>query len=563
MQNHMKKPEKSVQSMAASTQSPGIKGILVLDAHGRRLVALGVGAEAEVQALVDKPQWSEHAASKRFVPLLLRGRKLLALVTRVDDGYFVLLSEGPTDTVLRLLLSVDFAYDIIDHVLTDPYDAMVVVNDKAQLAFLSPVHEKFFGLEPGEGNGKDVREIMPNSRLGHVVHTGIAEVGQLHRIKDNERIVSRHPIRHQGRIVGAIGRIMFKGPQQVEELYRRVQALEQKIAIYQMESSEEKRADKYLEIIIGQSLAIQSVRQQIRKMAPLDVPVLIQGDSGTGKELVARALHMLSPRHGARLVTVNTAALPAALVESELFGYEAGSFTGAARKGREGKFELADKGTIFLDEIGDMPLDVQSKLLRVLQDRMVERVGADKAKRVDFRLVSATNRDLESFVEQNKFRLDLFYRISPVRIVLPTLEERIEDIPLLLHHFLRELAEKYGRKLPQVGPDVPEYLMNRSWPGNIRQLQHEVERAFVFSESEQLSVADFPKDTVAKAPRMAAARPTTPLVSPSEPRTRQGAVDQLDRDLITDAMARFKGNKKKVAEHLGISRSYLYKKLAV
>jgi len=563
MQNHMKKPEKSVQSMAASTQSPGIKGILVLDAHGRRLVALGVGAEAEVQALVDKPQWSEHAASKRFVPLLLRGRKLLALVTRVDDGYFVLLSEGPTDTVLRLLLSVDFAYDIIDHVLTDPYDAMVVVNDKAQLAFLSPVHEKFFGLEPGEGNGKDVREIMPNSRLGHVVHTGIAEVGQLHRIKDNERIVSRHPIRHQGRIVGAIGRIMFKGPQQVEELYRRVQALEQKIAIYQMESSEEKRADKYLEIIIGQSLAIQSVRQQIRKMAPLDVPVLIQGDSGTGKELVARALHMLSPRHSARLVTVNTAALPAALVESELFGYEAGSFTGAARKGREGKFELADKGTIFLDEIGDMPLDVQSKLLRVLQDRMVERVGADKAKRVDFRLVSATNRDLESFVEQNKFRLDLFYRISPVRIVLPTLEERIEDIPLLLHHFLRELAEKYGRKLPQVGPDVPEYLMNRSWPGNIRQLQHEVERAFVFSESEQLSVADFPKDTVAKAPRMAAARPTTPLVSPSEPRTRQGAVDQLDRDLITDAMARFKGNKKKVAEHLGISRSYLYKKLAV
>jgi len=445
-------------------------------------------------------------------------------------------------------------------VLTDPYDAMVVIDAKEKLAFISPVHEKFFGLQAGEGIGKDVRTVIENTHLTHVLKTGVAEVGQLHRMKGLDRIVSRHPIRHRGNIVGAVGRIMFKGPQQVEELSRRVNALEQKIAIYKLESSEAQRGERFLDAIIGKSLAIQSLRQQIRKVAPLDVPVLIQGESGTGKELVAAALHMLSPRHGGRLVAVNAAALPATLVESELFGYEAGSFTGADRKGRPGKFELADKGTIFLDEIGDMPLDVQSKMLRVLQDRVVERIGGDRAKQVDFRLCSATNSDLESLVEQNKFRLDLFYRISPVRIVLPTLEERIEDLPLLLHHFVKQQAEKYARPVPMVDEDVIEFLMARAWPGNIRQLQHEVERAFVFCESDCLTVEDFHQDSASKTVRQPGGS-TAGSSGGAEQGAMKSAIEQLERDLIADAMTRFKGNKKKVAEHLGISRSYLYKKI--
>jgi len=243
--------------------------------------------------------------------------------------------------------------------------------------------------------------------------------------------------------------------------------------------------------MLGASPQIQAVFDYIRKVAGSDAPVLIQGESGTGKELVAQALHMLSPRQDARLVTVNAAALPESLVESELFGYEAGSFTGADRKGRAGKFELADKGTIFLDEIGDMSVEVQSKLLRVLQDHMVERVGGEHPKRVDFRLCSATNRDLEAFVKQGKFRLDLYYRISPVTIVLPSLEERIEDIPLLVTHFVGDLAKHYGRLVPEVDVHVHEYLMQQSWPGNVRQLRHFVERAFIFSEPGRLTVADF------------------------------------------------------------------------
>ena len=554
-------PAKPKLGMLPNTGSASdIGGIIVTNESWQIVAALGAGADSRIEAIVTDPQWIEDALAKRIVPIMLTDRKLVAYTTKIGGGHLVLLSEGPTENVLRFFLNVDFAYDIIDHVLTDPYDAMVVIDAKEKLSYISPVHEKFFGLEAEEGIGQDVRSVIENTRLPHVLKTGVAEVGQLHRMKGSDRVVSRHPIRHRGNIVGAIGRIMFKGPQQVEELSRRVNALEQRIAIYKMESSEAQRGERFLDAIIGKSIAIQSVRQQIRKVAPLDVPVLIQGESGTGKELVAAALHMLSPRHGGRMVCVNAAALPAALVESELFGYEAGSFTGADRKGRPGKFELADKGTIFLDEIGDMPLDVQSKVLRVLQDRVVERVGGGRAIRVDFRLCSATNHDLQTLVEQGKFRLDLFYRISPVRIVLPSLEERVEDIPLLLHHFLKLLAEKYARPVPKVDQDILEFLMGRAWPGNIRQLQHEVERAFVFCETDLLSVEDFHQDSASKTVRQSGGGAMSSNGDPGQG-AMKSAIEQLERELIADAMTRFKGNKKKVAEHLGISRSYLYKKL--
>jgi transcriptional regulator with PAS, ATPase and Fis domain len=337
-----------------------------------------------------------------------------------------------------------------------------------------------------------------------------------------------------------------------------VNAQLQPVAMYQIEPARESRNQDVLDAIIGRSAAIQSVRQQILKVAPLNVPVLILGASGTGKELVAAALHMLSSRSAGRLVTVNAAALPAALVESELFGYEAGSFTGADRKGRPGKFELAHNGTFFLDEIGDMPLEVQSKLLRVLQDRVIERVGSDKPKRVDFRLCSATNCDLDSLVKHNKFRLDLLYRISPVRIVLPTLKERIEDIPLLLRHFIRMFSEKHDRRIHDVDDQLLQFLMSQPWPGNIRQFQHDVERAIVFAENGRLSITDFSQEPPLATSQVLETAP----VSNATPRrvTMKAAVEELERRLIDDAMTRFKGNKKRVAEDLGISRSYLYKK---
>lgn len=539
----------------AKKPNPSVKGLVLADERGKCIAATGAGSDMRIRSMISDREWLHDALERRIVPILLNDAKYAALVTKVEEGTLVVLSDPQNDTVLDFILSVDFAYDILNHILMDPYDAMAVVDADEKLAYISPVHEKFFGLQSGEGVGKNVRDVIENTRLHHVVRTGIAEVGQIHRMRGTDRVVSRHPIMREGKIVGAIGRVMFKGPQQVEAMSRRINALEEEIATYKAKAKTDVSGQKYLDAIIGQSFAIQAVKDQIRKVAPLDIPVLIQGESGTGKELVAQALHMLSPRHDARLVTVNAAALPESLVESELFGYEAGSFTGADRKGRAGKFEMADKGTIFLDEIGDMPLEVQSKLLRVLQDRMVERVGGEKPKRVDFRLFSATNRDLEAFIEQDRFRLDLFYRISPVVIAMPTLEERLEDIPLLLNHFASDLAKQYNRPAPEIDLDVHDYLMEQSWPGNVRQLRHMVERALVFADEGRLRIEDFERGTGFGAKKVV--KPEIPPANIPKGATLKDSLDSLEAKLINDAIIRFKGNKKKAAEHLGVSRSYL------
>jgi len=537
-----------------------VKGVAVLSADGHLVVQFGVVSDPRIRSMVTDTVWLEDALKRRVVPILLTEARYLALSADVEEGRLILIFEEPSENVLKFFMSVDFAVDIIDHIISDPYDAMAIIDDDSRLVFVSPVHEKFFGLLPGEAAGRKVTEVIENTRLNHVVSTGVAEVGQIQKMRGSERVVSRHPIRRDGKVVGAIGRVMFKGPQQVEALARRIKTLENEIASYKSESDARRREEEALSIIVGESQAIRSVREEIRKVAALDIPVLIQGESGTGKELVAQALHRLSPRHSKRLITVNAAALPASLVESELFGYEAGSFTGADRKGRAGKFELADKGTIFLDEIGDMPLEVQSKLLRVLQDRIVERVGGDRARKIDFRLVSATNRDLERFIETEKFRLDLFFRISPVVITLPRLSDHIEDIPLLVEHFLRDIAGQYGRAVPHVPDEVHDFLMSRKWPGNVRELRHILERALVFCEGDNLRVSNFSKnpstEPVAEIAGSSAALPRQPAGS-----TLKEQIDQLENQLIADALERFKGNKKRAAEHLQVSRSYLYKKL--
>lgn len=539
--------------MAKKEMSEHVRGVAVLSDENRILLHMGLASEPRIRGIISDAQWLDDALRRRTAPLLFTDAQYMALVSKVAQGKLVILFDKPSEVVLNFFLNVDFAFDIIDHMLSDPYDAMAIIDAKERMAFVSPIHEKFFGLKTGEGVGRNVKDVIQNTRLHHVVRTGVAEVGHILKIGGTERVVSRHPIRHDGKVVGAIGRVMFKGPQQLDAMARRINALEREIEVYRSESVALKRGEEFLNAIVGQSPAIQHVRNQIRKIAALDIPVLIQGESGTGKELVAQALHKLSPRHDARLVTVNAAALPMSLVESELFGYEAGSFTGADKKGRIGKFELADKGTIFLDEIGDMPLEVQSKLLRVLQDRIVERVGGDKPRKVDFRLVSATNRDLEEFIAQNKFRLDLYYRISSVAIMMPSLADRLEDIPDLTAHFLAQLAEQYGRPAPEVSAEVIDYLMDRAWPGNIRELRHVIERAFIFCENDALKVSDFTDHARA---------------NPQEPNRREdggGALrvhlEQVERQMIVAAMVEFGGNKKKVAEHLGVSRSYLYKKL--
>jgi len=244
---------------------------------------------------------------------------------------------------------------------------------------------------------------------------------------------------------------------------------------------EEVKSTSNFEEIVGSSHKILQVFDMVSQVAPLDTSVLLMGESGTGKELVARAIHNLSPRREKLLIKVNCAALPANLIESEFFGHEKGSFTGAIEK-RIGKFELANGGTIFLDEIGEMPLDLQVKLLRVLQEREIERVGGKQTIKIDVRIVAATNRDLEREIAQGKFRLDLYYRLNVFPITMPALRERKEDIQVLANHFARKISKKTGKPFHGISPAAMQELTDYNWPGNIREMENIMEQAFVLND---------------------------------------------------------------------------------
>lgn len=273
------------------------------------------------------------------------------------------------------------------------------------------------------------------------------------------------------------------------QLFTEVAQLKNRLDAENLYLREEVKSQHNFEDIIGESQSIQSVLRLIEQVAPTDSTVLIRGDTGTGKELLARAIHDLSPRRDRSLVKVNCGAIPANLVESELFGHEKGSFTGALQR-RIGRFELADRGTIFLDEVGELPLDAQVKLLRVLQEREVERIGGGHSTKVNVRVIAATNRDLHAAVKAGSFRADLLYRLNVFPIEVPPLSARASDIPLLVHRFVTKFSSKLGKQIDGVSQSTMDRLMKYSWPGNIRELENVIERATILANGPRLEIND-------------------------------------------------------------------------
>jgi len=321
---------------------------------------------------------------------------------------------------------------------------------------------------------------------------------------------------------------------------------------------QEKVAGVYrFENIIGKSGPMQAVFDVIRKVADTDLTVLVRGPSGTGKELVANAIHYNSPRRARPLIKVNCAAFSRELVESELFGHEKGAFTGATTM-REGKFETADGGTLFLDEIGDMGLETQAKILRVLQEREFERVGGNRTIKVDVRILAATNQDLEAKVKTGGFREDLYYRLNVVPIVLPPLRERTGDIPLLIEHFLTAVATRLKREPKALAPEAYRALLDHEWKGNVRELEHAIEQAVVLASGGDIQLGDLPAS-------VRTARESDPTPEGDRPLTfkeaKQGVVERFERQFIVAALERHHGNVSKAAEEMGMYRQHLQLKL--
>jgi two-component system response regulator PilR (NtrC family) len=306
--------------------------------------------------------------------------------------------------------------------------------------------------------------------------------------------------------------------------------------------------------LVGQSAAIQRIAQLIDRIANGRTSVLITGESGTGKEMVARAIHERGDRHAGPLIVVNCGALPEALMESELFGHERGAFTGATAR-KEGLFRAAAGGTIFLDEVGELPPGLQVKLLRVLQERRVRPVGAEKEVDVDVRVVAATNRDLEAEVAAGRFRQDLFYRLNVIRIVVPPLRERREDIPLLAEHFLRKHGALAGRRL-SLAPEAARWLMQRTWPGNVRELENVIERAVALALGDRVTLADLTDEAAGPVPPAA-----PPLVAlPAEGLDLDAYLADVERRLLLEALARAGGVRTRAAALLRMSfRSFRYR----
>ena len=446
--------------------------------------------------------------------------------------------------------------ELLEALLDNPYECLILIDRQGIVRYMSKANKGIYTTDPADAVGRHIKEINPKSKLIRVLETGKAEIGKSMVLNRRERVVARFPIFHEGELVGVAGKLMFLHPDKLMQLYERINSLKGRIDFYKQELHRTYGASYGFNNIIGQSKPIRQAIELGKKAAASNSQVLIQGESGTGKELFAHAIHQASSRCDQSFVSVNCASIPNELFESEFFGYEPGAFTGANRKGKVGKFEIAHKGTIFLDEIGDMPLNLQIKLLRVLQEKEIEPIGSGKPKKVDFRLVSATHQDIETLMGEKKFRLDLYYRINLITIRLPALRQIKTDIPLLVNQFLEDLGRQ--RTMFKISDGAMATLMAYSWPGNVRELKNVVERATIVCKGQYIRSSDLPLAMQDN--------PVTPPSSSSEMTIDafpdlKTLMEETEKKALVDALKLAGGKRARAAEILKIHRTGLYQKM--
>lgn len=551
-------------------------GLVVLNAANEISFCLGLGQKAIIQEKIieiygngvrssDQAErgklqtlklMSKDGKHSNYVCIALIDHAVQAILIRKADANFELFD---------FIAAVPFSLPILNYFISSPHIALTVADHKGMLAYLSTSNETHWNLNRGDGIEQPAKDTIPNSRLAEVAKSGVAELAQLQILDGESRIVNRIPIRQNNKVVGAIGQVVFTEPKEFVQMREQLKEYEKTVAHLK------KQIQPTINTMIGESSPIQRIKKEITTVSSLDVSVLILGDSGTGKELVAKAVHETTyPQKDRPLVSLNLAAIPVTLIEAELFGYEPGAFTGGKKEGQKGKFEEAEGGTLFLDEVGDIPLEIQLKLLRVLEERSIQKIGSNKTKKINFRLITATHRNMQELIDSGKFRLDLYYRISGVTLRLPALQQRLEDIPLLVPHFIKSFCTRNNLPTPSCSPLLYRYLAQRKWPGNIRQLKQKIEEALVFCNGKELLIEDFERDNMSNSYERSKEelsfydRDLTTLSGYDGVTIKQPSksIKQAEYQAVIKALELYHGHKTRAAQSLGISRSYLYKILA-
>ena len=449
---------------------------------------------------------------------------------------------------------------LFDH-LNAQCEGTIAVNRQARIVWINDKYAEKVGIsDPRSVLGQEIEQVLPASKLREVVESGQPSMLDLMAFGSEHFVVTRIPLRDEdGTLVGALGFVLFDRARHLKPLMAKYNSLQGQLLATQNELAKARRARYTIAGFIGGSAAAVEVKRLARRAAQLDATVLLRGETGTGKELLAQGIHNLSPRANGPFVAVNVAAIPETLVEAELFGTAPGAFTGADRKGRIGKFEVANGGTLFLDEIGDLPLALQAKLLRVLQEQEVEPLGSNQVKPLNVRVIAATHIDLEAKVAAGQFRDDLYYRLNVLALQVPPLRERRADIPALVEHLLDDIANRSGQPPLELSAEALELLSGQPWRGNVRELRNLLERAQLAGDGrlDGEALRGLLVDPVTPPAHSPAAQPVTR----TQPLAEQLA--QAERQALVDALQASAGNRQQAAERLGISRAGLYAKLAL
>ena len=431
------------------------------------------------------------------------------------------------------------------------YNGAMVTDEKGYITHFNKPYGEFLGVDPQAQIGKYCKEAVENSRMHIVARTGKPEINQSHRIIGKKMVVQRIPIRQNGRVVAVFGQVMFKDVKDVSRLASELTLLESKVKHYEAELLNLRSTRYTLDSIVGNSKALKALKLEAMRAASNQFSVLICGESGTGKELFAQAIHHASNRKLYPFVRINCAAIPKDLLESELFGYEKGAFTGAGSDGKPGKFELAHQGTLFLDEVGDLPLEMQPKLLRAIEDHEFERVGGNRIIQSDFRIIAATNQNLEEMISAGRFRKDLFYRLNVVPLNIPPLRERKTDILQSARHLLKQMAAEANLSEIEIDKPAEAVLRNYEWPGNVRELSNVLERTLSALDGRTIRLPDLPF-YLHRNQRKPSGQNRSSL------RVLQAKTEQ---ETIRYALEESGNNKARAARMLGIHRTLLYKKM--